>query len=142
MDYDFSQSHSALLLPTWFLNDSVAGSGNLLSLCFIRVLVITEVALYTQSQPQPQPQPKPHRHTHTVIMTQQIKHYTVTFQPVHSSSSSSPLHNSQTLLPPGESAAPPQTEAPRGGAKGGRGLLPVHHVLQGQRGSSHGQSGA
>lgn len=40
----FSQS-SFLFLPTWFLNDSVAGSGDLLSLGLIRVLVITEVAV-------------------------------------------------------------------------------------------------
>lgn len=34
-----------MALPTWFLNDSIAGSGNLFSLCFIRVLIITEVAV-------------------------------------------------------------------------------------------------
>lgn len=35
---------SLQVLPTWFLNDGVAGGGNLLSLGFIGVLVIAEVA--------------------------------------------------------------------------------------------------
>lgn len=51
MYHHFSQGHSFKLLPTWFLNDSVAGGGNLLSLGLIRVLVITEVAEQTHAKP-------------------------------------------------------------------------------------------
>lgn len=34
-----------IFLGTWFLNDSIAGIGNLLSLGLVRVLVVVEVAI-------------------------------------------------------------------------------------------------
>ncbi len=49
----------------------------------------------------------------------------------------SPLHHRQTLFPPGEAAAAPQTEAALGAANGRRGLTPLHYVLQGYRGGPH-----
>lgn len=54
----------------------------------------------------------------------------------------SPLHDSETLFPPGEAAAAAQTEAPGAAVDGWSALVPLHHVLQHHGGGSHSQGGA
>lgn len=72
---------------TWFLNDSVAGSGDFLPLGFIGILIITEVAVYTRQ---------------TASTSVSVSFTVMSILTL----SGSPLHDSQTLLSPGESAAP------------------------------------
>lgn len=56
--------------------------------------------------------------------------------------SPSPLHHSETLLPPGEAAAAAQTEAPGAAVDGWSALVPLYDVLQRHGGGSHSQSGS
>lgn len=99
----FSPSPSVGFFPTWFLNDCIAGTGYLLSFGLIGVLVITEETVCIQAHAQSQ------LTTLTTFSSPTNVPPPQTYQPL--TISLSPLHNSQTLLPPGEPAASPQTEA-------------------------------